>query len=304
MSYQIGVWNVVNRLNFYNHYGNGDLFISREFTREIMEIIPASEYYYSHGKNTRMFADLPELKFTPITDDHIMRRHVYRLGEDVYINTWLGVDSNYVTPANSCSIDNSFRMYNDILKALNVPLLSKPLEEYIPKIDYSFFDVAPVDEFIRNNVDRQMVFITNCLVQSNQAENFEFAPIILKLCNDYPEILFIISDPISETLDNLVTTCEITKSKDGFDLNELSYLSLSIDLLIGRSSGPQIFSMVSENCMNPKKAFLSFTYRPESAHIVNRVPPINAKVFWSSSTSNSDVYGAICDVIKEVSEAK
>jgi len=288
---------MTNRLVFYNHYGNGDLFIAREFVREMMQIIPAKEYYYSHGKNIRMFADFPELKFTPITDNHIMRKHGYRLDNDIYINTWLGVDSNYVTPANSCSIDNSFRMYNDILRDLGFPLLSQPLEEYLPRIDYSFFDTAPVDKFIKDNKDRQMVFITNCLVQSNQAENFEFAPIIVRLCKEHPDILFIISDPIEVALDNLITTKEITQSKDGFDLNELSYLSLFVNLLIGRSSGPQIFSMVSENCMNPQKAFLSFTYRPESAHIVNGKPPIKSKVYWSNSISDSEVYTVICKVL-------
>jgi len=290
----------INRLNFYCHYGNGDLFISREFVREIMQIIPAKEYYYSHGKNIRMFADFPKLKFTPITDDHVMRKHCFRLGDDIYINTWLGVDSNYVTPANSCSIDNSFRMYNDILCDLGFPLLSRSLEEYIPRVDYSFFDVAPVNKFIRENSSRQMVFITNCLVQSNQAENFDFTPVIIRLCNENPDILFIISDPIGTTFDNLITTVEITQSKDGFDLNELSYLSLFVNLLVGRSSGAQIFSMTSENCMNPQKAFLSFTYRPESAHIVCGKPPINSKVFWSNSTDSLEVYGMICKVICEV----
>ena len=295
---------MTNRLIFYNHYGNGDLFISREFVREMMQIIPAREYYYSHGKNTRMFADFPELKFTPITDNHIMRKHGYRLDDDIYINTWLGVDSNYVTPANSCSIDNSFRMYNDILRDLGFPLLSQPLEAYIPRIDYGFFDTAPVDKFVEDN-KKYMVFLTNCLVQSNQAENFDFTTVIERLCRAYPDILFIISDPIGTMFDNLVTTKEVTQSKDGFDLNELSYLSLFVNLLIGRSSGPQIFSMVSENCMNPNKAFLSFTYRPESAHIVNRIPPIRAKVFWSNSTGDSEVYAVICKVLNDmILEAK
>lgn len=288
---------MIDRLVFYNHYGNGDLFISREFIREIMGIIPAKEYYYSHSKNARMFADFPKLKFALITDNCIMRKHGYRFGNDIYINTWLGVDSNYVTSANSCSIDNSFRMYNDILRDLDFPLLSQPLEAYLPRIDYNFFDIAPIDRFIENNEGRKMVFITNCNVQSNQAENFDFMAIITKLCVNYSDVLFIISDSIGVVLDNLITTREITQSKDGFDLNELSYFSLFVNLLIGRSSGPQIFAMVSENCMNPNKAFLSFTYRPESAHIVNKIPPIRAKIFWSNHTGEIEVYAIICKVL-------
>jgi len=298
---------MLKEVQFYNEYGNGDIFISREFVREMMTIIPAKKYGYAHGKNPRILADIPDLNYIPFTEKHL-RRSLARIEDEIaYINCWLGAsnDGRYVTPANSCSIDNSFRMYNDILCDLGFPLLSQPLEAYIPRIDYSFFDTATVDKFVEDNKDKRMVLLTNCLVQSNQAENFDFTTVIERLCRTYLNILFIISDPIGVTLDNLVTTKEVTQSKDGFDLNELSYFSLFVNLLIGRSSGPQIFSMVSENCMNPNKAFLSFTYRPESAHIVNRIPPIRAKIFWSNSTDDSEVYAVICKVLNDmVLEAK
>lgn len=246
-----------------------------------------------------MFADIPKLNFTKITDDMRMRSNCYVIENDCYINCWLGTnnDGRYVTLANSCSIDNSFRMYNDILKSLGLSFrLTKPLVEYIPTIDYSYFNVKPIDDFLLEHKER-LVMICNCYAQSAQAENFDFTPIIEKLCSTFESITFIATNPTGLSLPNLVHTLDITKVNDGFDLNEISYLSKYIDIYIGRSSGAQIFTMTKENCMDEKKIFVSFTYRPESAHIVNRVPKINAKILWSHSTNEQIVYDIICEVM-------
>ena len=278
---------------FYNHYGNGDLFISREFVKNIMEIIPADKYYYAHVKNTRMFADIPNLKHTGITDAMRMRSRCERVGNDIYINTWLGVDSMFVTRANSCSIWNAYKMFNLILGTLGYPTLNKKLEDYLPTLDYKAFDIGAVDAFIKT-VNSRMVLIANCNAQSGQAENFDMGEIIQRLCDKYKDILFLVTDPVAVRASNYITTGEITKSKDGFDLNEVSYLSRFSDLFIGRSSGAQIFTMTRENCMDTEKSFLSFTYKVESAHIVWEVPKINAKIFWSNAVDVDGVYDAIC----------
>lgn len=294
------MWNLGNVI-FFNHYGNGDLLISREFVRDIMSIIPADNYYYAHAKNTRMFADIPQLQPAKITDDCRMRSRGYRVGDDIYINTWLGVDSTFVTRANSCSILNSFKMFNLILDTLGYRQLNKSLEEYLPTIDYKAFDIAPVDDFIKN-IDKPIVLIANCNAQSGQAENFDMSSIIQRLCNTYDDIMFVVTDPVGVKAPNYTTTGTITKSKDGFDLNEISYLSRFSNLLIGRSSGAQIFTMTKENCMDANKAFVSFTYRIESAHIVWEAPKMNARIYWTSITDVERVYNAICEVIRKERE--
>ncbi len=289
---------MLDNVIFYNHYGNGDLFISREFVKEIMKVVPAKNYLYAHAKNPRMFADIPNLGYTKITDAMQMRSRCAKVGNDVLINTWLGVDSTFVTRANSCSIYNSFRMFNYILMSLGYTHLSQPLENYLPSVDYSKFDITPVDEFVKNHKD--LILICNCQAQSGQAENFDMTPVIQSVCNTYPNMTFVVSDSVNVKAPNYVTSAEVTKSKDGFDLNEISYLSTFSNLIVGRSSGFQIFSMTKENCMNPKKGFLSFTRQVEAAHIVWQTPKINAKVFWSNMTRQDEVYKVLCRVIEEV----
>jgi len=288
---------------FYNHFGNGDLFISKEFVRDIMNIIPADNYYYAHAKNSRMFADIPQLKYINITDNCQIRSRYAKIDEDIYINTWMGVDSQFVTRANSCSILNAFNMYCFILEKLGFKLLTQSLENYLPTVDYTAFDVAPVLEFAKD-INQPMILIANCNAQSGQAENFDTTMAIQRLCDTYKDIEFIVSDPVIVKASNYITTAEITKSKDGFDLNELSYLSKFCSLFIGRSSGAQIFAMTRDNCMDPNKAFLSFTKMRESAHIVWLYPEIAARIYWSDLTNINNVFNYICGVVEKERKRK
>lgn len=289
---------MIRNLTFYNHYGNGDLFISREFVKEIIKIIPAENYYYAHAKHSRMFADIPELQHAKITDECKMRSHFSKIGNDIYINTWLGVDSKYVTSANSCSFYNSFRMFNDTLVGLGYTPLGQPLENYIPTLDYSKFDITPIDEFVKTH--KNIVLICNCQAQSGQAENFDMTEVIQKACDNYPDKLFIVSDSINVIAPNYMTTAEVTKSQDGFDLNEISYLSKFSNLIVGRSSGFYNFAATKENCMDSNKTFLAFTYKRESAHLVWQAPDINAKVVWSNETSPDKVYDILSKELNNV----
>jgi len=287
-------------LSFYNHYGNGDLFISREFIKEVMDIIPAKKYYYATGKPRRMFADIPKINHidiypTPEDDDRYrMRSRCNIVDNNLFINTWLGVDSRYVTPANSCNIEGYLSNFNHILRELGVTLLTGQHDEYLPSIDYSYFNTKPIDDFLNSNSTR-MVLIDTCTPQSGQASKFDMTSIVQRICDTFKKTT-IITAPLDIVATNHITTQEITNSEDGFDLNEISYLSTYIDLLIGRSSGCYVFSMTRENCMNPNKTFLSFTHKWEASHIVYEMA---AKLLWCSATSDEDVYEMICKVMKE-----
>lgn len=286
-----------DKVVFYCHYGNGDLLISKEFVREIIQKIPAKEYYYAHAKNSRMFADITQLKHTNITDNMQMRRRVTIIDNCLYLNTWLGVDSTFVTPANSCSIYNSLRMYNYMLSTSNLGVrLTQPMEDYIPKIDYKYFNISSIDEFINQFYWKKLVLIANCQAQSGQADNFDFSVVVSRLCDTFKDIFFIVTDKVNVDVPNLFLSSNITKSKDGFDLNEMAYLSLFCNPIIGRSSGAQIFAMNRDNMMNSNKTFVSFTYRIEASSIVwgQRV---KASVVWSSGTENDEVYSACKSVI-------
>jgi hypothetical protein len=304
-----------DNIHFYCHYGNGDIFIAREFVKKLCELIPADNFYFAHAKNKRILADMPFLKWEPITDKHVMRSYIRPIGKELYVNTWLGVTSKYVTKANSCSINNAFRMFNDFSKSLGFDPLPGTSLDYLPQplytqrhsdgqyykdFEYDSFQLDGVREFVKDNPD--FIIIDNCFVQSNQAENFDFSPVIENVASDHSELLFVVTNRLKTNVPNIIYTGDITKVDDGFDLNEISYLSTFTDYIIGRSSGPMVFCMTRDNCYNPKKHFLSFTYRSEASHIIDQGIKMPCEIGWSDSTKAKDVEYIINDFLERKSD--
>jgi len=285
-----------NKLIFFNAFGAGDIFESREFVKEIMNIVPAKEYFYAHGKYSGILLDIPQLKFTKFRDEFDNRKSIINLSDNSLAwNTWIGRDSKYVLSGIGCVVEELYKMHNDILSALGYRRLSKLSIEYIPSIDYKYYGMDKVNKFIKRAKDR--VLIDNGNVQSNQAYNFDFSPIIERLVTNYPEIDFIITHRINHIAKNLFTTAEIIQSESSCDLNEISYLSLFCDTIIGRNSGPFVFAQVKENWMDETKAILSFTYTQEgSTFVLNQ--PVKMKKFWSPRTDPDSVYDMCRKVIE------
>jgi len=281
---------------FYNHFGNGDIFESREFVREYMEKIPADNYYYAHGKPLRILADMPELQFTDVTEVMDPRHAAIITDNVLYINTWIGRDGKYVLPGIGCVVESLYYMHNEILNSLGFEPLQKEIFDYVPSLNYSYYNISEIDDFLNSHTNRKVI-ISNGPVQSHQADNFDMTPAIEMISMTFPEISFIITNPADVQNDNIFFTSDIIKTDDGFDLNEISYLSLFCDTQVGRNSGPHVFSQVRENWLDKHKATLSFTYRKEASHFVYQLP-VKMQKFWSSATDTVTVHDAMSRVIQ------
>ncbi|MFA5153354.1 MAG: hypothetical protein WC554_12395 [Clostridia bacterium] len=280
-----------NKVIFYCHYGNGDIFESREFVKEWMVKIPALEYYYAHGKHSRILLDIPELKHCNVTPIMDMRKDVFEIDNVLYVNTWIGRDSRYVLPGVGCVIPKFYEMNNDMLDKLfgyNGNKLQKQMIDYIPTIKYSCYDIDHIHDFLHSFPEKK-ILICNGNVQSNQAENFNMTPVINRLAKYYKDIAFIV---------NIYSTDKIIRTDSGFDLNEISFLSKFCDVIIGRSSGPFLFTQTKENWMNPDKKFLSFTYKFTGANIVYTLP-VKARAYWSDFVTEDAVYYKCIEVIEQ-----
>lgn len=286
---------ILDKLIFYCHFGSGDIFESREFVKEIASIIPAKECYYAHGKSLRLLLDIPNLKYTQLTSMMNVRMPFIKMDENVLmINTWIGRGRGYVLPGIGCTVEALYRMYNDTLLALHYRKLDKPIMNYIPSISYAYYKVDGINRFVSTN--RRKILIDNGEVTSKQAYNFDFFPIIERLVIKYPKIDFVVTHKINLIESNLFATDEIIGS-NVCDLNEISYLSLFCDTLIGRNSGPHVFAQVKENWMDETKALLSFTYTKEGASFVLN-QPVKMGKYWSNVTDTESVF----EVCKKVIE--
>lgn len=293
---------MLNVLGFYNYFGNGDLFNSREIIKEIMKNVPAKEYYYLHSKSPRMFQDIRDLKYSPINYLCRPNRHFYQENNETYINTWIGLDSKYVLPGIGCVLEMNIKMYNMILERIGESFrLEKDVIEYLPSIRYGKLPEKHIINIRRFLIGKdKVVLISNGDVQSNQAKNFDFTPAIEKLALNFPEISFAVTAKIPKliSIPNIYFTGDIIQSEDGFDLNEISFLSKFCKVIIGRSSGPYVFTQVKENFLNPDKVFLSFTYHSNAMKFL--LAEVPAKRIWSGNTETDLVYRDMEAAIKDV----
>jgi hypothetical protein len=276
---------MLESLTFYNWYGAGDLFNSREFVKELMQKIPAKRYIYRHSKNPRIFEDIPTLEHGRINDKCHNGKSFIRDDDNLYINTWIGRDSSYVLPGIGCTIRMNYKMYNDILADAKMDVkLHGNFFNYIPIIDFTKINtlhIMRINEFNQLHKDKRLILWVTSQAQSAQSENFDFWPAVNEIAKQYSDYIFLVTDPYDAGLENVIYTGDIIKSEDGFDLNEIAYLSRSTDTIIGRPTGPFTFAQIKENMLDENKALLGFSYHINSLNFAQAVnTPINK--YWSN----------------------
>lgn len=283
---------MLKNLVFYNWYGNGDLFNSKEFIRELMGKIEAENYIYKHAKHKNVFQDMPELGYDKI-DEHCRNDLPFNFADDsLYINTWIGRDGRYVLPGIGCTIASNFRMYNDILSATGLDVrLDQPLEAYIPEVDFVKLPrYRKVLEFTSTMLEFSGGPVLWCtgVAQSMQSDNFSFWPAIEILTEELPDYLFLVTERQPFERDNLYYTGDIFETDDGFDLNDISHLAILCSTIIGRPAGPFVFAQTKEIMMYEDYALLGFSYHKNVLCFAHSFKTPIQK-YWSANTETHKV---------------
>lgn len=280
------------KIVFYNEFGNGDIFESREFVKAWMRLIPVDQYFYAHAKNPRILLDITNLQYTEMIP-FMNPRYQLRDSDNhdtLFINTWIGITGHYLLPGIGCTVERLYDMHNDMLKVIGAGVLPGIPLNYIPEIEYSIYGLQAVNDFLYFHPEEK-ILIDNGIVNSMQAENFPFDTAIYKVAANHKDKCFIVTHGLPLETDNVFPTQYITKRMN-FDLPEISYLSTFCSTLIGRNSGPHVFSQVKKNVMDENKKLLSFTYKPTgSSFVVNT--PVSIRKYWSDATTTSDVVDII-----------
>lgn len=295
-------------LIFYNHYGSGDLFESREFALDWMKIVGVEKAYYACRKCFHaLFSDLPSITPIEVTEDMDMRAAVTRRGGDIFVNTWIGARNaqtkppgDYVLwPGVGCTVDNLYRMHNDYLKEAGLVKLPRPIVGYIPSINYSQAVRDRITKWIKDKPYR-LILMCNGPTGSNHASNFDFGP-ILDWIPQNPDRAFIFSEKgahIPER-DDVFWTDDITGRNPGeCDLLAVSFLSRFCEIIVGRCSGAQMHTQVIQNWVDPSKTQVCFTkHRNGAAFVLDpEALGLHMKIKWSAADNAKDA----SDVIKGV----
>ena len=269
-------FNDMKKVVFFSYAHKGDIFLSRAFIEHIIESLDA-EFYYSHYWGEYLLKDL-NLKYIPLdqipkVQEQNEHAHNFINGDTVYINTWIGKYASLITPGYcECTLKTLYSLvypeiFNFLSKSFNVDLKLKPINEYLAcEIDYSYFNTSNIDKFLEGEKRRKVLFCNGACLTGQCVYTGDLCESIKKMSIKYPNICFITTHKIDFSSENIKYTGDIINN-EGQDLNEISYLSKFCDIMIGRYSGPFIFSnAIKENIFNKDKTFLCFGERSTDCH--------------------------------------
>ena len=290
---------MIKNLVFYNHWQNGDIHVSREFIKLIMNNIKAENYVYVHNKSKELLKDIPNLKISNegieyLDNDSPRMWNLHT--RTLCLNTWYGVSRSF-KDTSSCTIDTLFDLFSDHIKYItnNGYIDPSNIRKLVPKVDYEKYDIDNIMSYIENSKSKK-VLICNGAVVSKQAKNFSFNNIVEEIAIRYKNIDFLMTEKFKTSIDNIKFTSDII-SKNNTDLNEIGYLSTFCDVIIGRSSGPYIYSMVEENLFDAKKTFLCFSDDQEIANWSNDKELFSCKTMWSNDYQKEKIIEKIIESI-------
>lgn len=252
----------MKRIFFFNSYHNGDVHLGREFVKDIMNKLSPGYFVYEHANSYKLLKDIKNLNYSNLTlfpKDIGQVFPVKFLGEDIWINTWIGQENmHYVTTYGGCTFQAYYEMFKNIFKILNINYEEKSF--YLPSVNYSKFDnIENIYNFMKDK--KNNIYISNQNVNSGQVHNFSFDQIIDWLSLNFKNVNFFITNKTNylEQLkrNNIFFNSDIININEN-DLNENSYISTFCDIIVGRSSGPYCYAQTKENYLNENKKFICF----------------------------------------------
>jgi hypothetical protein len=273
------------KIDFYQYGHNGDAITAKEFIRQVITEYPMFDYTLYHTVDTKVLQDL-NIKFVPLVDQFDLSKKSYRSKN--YLAISIGC-STYSPPYydlifkdnqppyyfyRGIHLNMLRQMWSDIFDIINkhcsTNLKLKEAVHYLPTIDYDQFDVEKIDKFISIDSNKK-ILLCNGPTLTGQSFAEDFSDILPDICNLHPDKTFICTKSFNTNIPNLKFTNDIIGIQ-GSDLNEIGYLSRYCDLIIGKHSGPFMFTLTKENLLDSGKTFLSFV-RP-----INDSFPIGADI--------------------------
>ena len=280
----------MNNAIFFNMFRNGDLFIVREFVRDMITFFPEYQWHYAHGNHRNSLIDLP-CKYQSMPHFHEVCQSVHCKGHEIsdilpkfkpllpqepirklspesnlYINTWTGVYHGYFFPAGHyANMHELVSIWNHIGDLIfkytgRKNFYDKQLIEYFPTIDESKFDSQKITDFVNSNSYKQFekhVLIANGDSLSNQSQLKSLNHAVVMLAKQNPDVAFIVTSKFDRNMHNLFFTNDIFQAE--YDLPLISILSSHCNIIVGKNSGPYSYANTKKNVTDPSKTFISFS---------------------------------------------
>jgi hypothetical protein len=265
----------MSKIIFFNHYHRGDLLTHKEFIRQLQNELPDFTFEYMHFNHPKLTRDL-NIPVTGAPENLDAKTPFYQDDGVLYINTWIGCFWDIFCEHGGINMNSLWHQWDKILDTINGHFnteiaLRADKESYLPKIDFTKFDVSSIDEFLKTNTNKK-ILICNGPPKSGQSFSDNMQDFINLAAEESPNIDFICTTKFDTTLNNVLFTDDIIvdnevedkrapwedREVNNCDLQEISYLSEHCDAIVGKNSGPYVFCETYNNYMNPNKKFLSY----------------------------------------------
>lgn len=282
---------------FYNTLHNGDIHVSREFIKDIINKIDTQFYYYHNG-GPKLLQDIniQYKTFKAGAYNFTNSQIIHEEQNSILINTWYNTNFDGYKKY-GCTLKTLYENFKIIYEYLNIKI--EPLEFYIPSFDFTKYSTQSIDAFIEKNTEKKKIYISNGMVQSGQSDNFSMDEIINKLSNHFSDWLFLISNPISLTNSNIIQTNQIIQIDDS-DLCENAYLMTFCDVIIGRCSGTFSFGLIKDNLISESKQTWIGVCRINPKFGVDEFLPANKTFHWISNLEPTYVYNEITQILSRL----
>ena len=260
----------MTKVCFFNFYHNGDLFHSKAFVREVIKHLGKEKVLYAHFKDPIVLKDLDIQHVRLEGIDHKTKVFRPKDPDILFLNTWIG--SYFDKYKGECTLNFNMKMWADIYEDINTTFKKKmklgPVENYLPFVDYTKFELANVRSYIDSDAQKKILFCNGPAMSGQCEYNGDMDEIIIPLAVDHPEITFITTKELEKTPPNVKYTGNIIQS-DRCDLNEIAYLSKFCNLIVGRNSGPFCFASTGENLNDTAKTFYAFGHQESDCFTMN-----------------------------------
>lgn len=267
---------MIHTICFFNFWHNGDVYSGKGYMQDIIRQMPSMKFQHAQLNSLKTMRDLNcEHVHTDSIDPRVTHSMRYVDFDGVlYVNTWVGAYGNAVIPqgqhhANWTSLYTMWmHIYDTIEQLLGTSFeRTNNLAQYIPTTDWQKFDVAPAVRFTgpRQNI----VLLCNGLVRSTQSNLGVLDGVVAELAKDFPNIDFVCTTKFDTTNiepTNIYFTDDIFADVADGDINEIAFLSTKAFMIIGKNSGPFMFTHVQENILDAGKIFVSLSHRSSDSY--------------------------------------
>jgi hypothetical protein len=288
------------KIRFFNHWHTGDVFHAKGYVQDLRRQLPDVEFWYMHPNHAKLMKDVAEYEtvanIQPEIEQTVRGRFI---GDTADINTWIGAYGWDVMPrgeehGNWPSIHRMFTSIYHILADNGIPVsidASNPLA-YVPTTDFSVYDIAKGNKFLDETEGMPRMLLCNGVVRSQQSKLDDLKESVITLAKEFPDRAFICTSKFETKLANIYFTDDIFGLTN--DVNEIAYLSTHCDVIVGKNSGPYMYTHIQDNFFSPETTFVSLSHRPSDAYPCHL--SWEGCRYWHHSSDDSD---RITEVLRE-----